>query len=270
MYYVGIVGALSSLGKGVIAKLEAEPSEFKVVFKVDDRYPQMNLVKGEFQHLEQILSCGINPTLVLDFGVPEKVFERAKFYRSCGIPAIMQTVFGEEKCQILGNVRGLTESDYPPLVLVPDFSVIKVLMVNNLKSLVQCLSCDVSRIHIDVLYNTERYNNQNQWLYWAYVINEKLGEHTTLFRQDGCTLTCGFVQYGFMRIRPMDKNEESINVQIFSAERETPFRSELRYNLLSSRITGVMKVLDWYRHRDEKSSLQNINNVFVDTLALLI
>ena len=126
MMYIGIVGALSSLGKGVIAELEKHPSEFKIVFRVDDRYPDKNLVSGEFQHLEQMLSFNISSSLVLDFGAPEGIFERAKFYRTYEMPAIMQCVFGAEKSAILENIRGLSSNHHSPLILVPDFSIIKI------------------------------------------------------------------------------------------------------------------------------------------------
>ena len=131
MLHLGIVGALSSLGKGVIAELEKHPEEFKIVFKIDDRYPDNNLISGEFLHLEQVLSFGIVPSLVLDFGAPEGIFDRAKFYRTYEIPAIMQCVFGAQKSAILEDIRGLSNNIHSPLVLVPDFSIIKTLMMNK-------------------------------------------------------------------------------------------------------------------------------------------
>lgn len=259
------------MGRGVIAELEKRPEEFKIVFKVDDRYREKNLVNGEFQHLEQTLSANINPTLVLDFGVPQNVFERAKFYRSNEIPAIMQCIFGPEKCGFIKNMRGITGKARTPLILVPDFSVIKTLIIKNLRAMVGSLDCDVSRICIDVLYNTERYFNQNQWIYWAYAINRELGEYTEVYRLQGNTLTCGFVQYGFMRISPLDKNEERINVQVFSGEKEVIFSCDLQRNLLSSRISGVMKVLQWYCDLEKKGNLPDTSdNVFLDTLSELV
>ncbi len=259
------------MGQGVIAVLKNQPEQFKVVFKVDDRYTTQNLVKGEFQNLEQVLSHGINPSLVLDFGVPEKIFERAKFYRDYEIPAIMQTIFGDERCHILANSRGLSQNVHTPLILVPEFSVIKVSMVNNLKVIAEYLANDVKNIHIDVLYNTERYNNFNQWLYWAYQLNEVLGEYTKTYRQDGCTLTCGFVHYGFMKITSMNKNEENIHIQITTEEREIPFRCEMRYDLLDSRIKGAIKVLNWYIDNCKAKTLCGINaNIYKDILAALV
>lgn len=271
MNYLGIVGALSSLGQGVISCLEKYPAEYKIVFKVDDRYPAKNLIKGEFQNLEQVLSHGINPSLVLDFGIADKMFERAKFYRDYEMPAIMQTIFGDERCHVLENSRGLSRNVSAPLILIPEFSVIKVSMVNHLKVLAEYLSHDVKRIHIDVLYNTERYNNFNQWLYWAFALNEVLGEHTEKYRQDGCTLTCGYIHYGFMKIASMEKNEENIHVQIMTEENDLPFRCEMRYNLLKSRIEGVMKALRWYVDNCRENILACAkNNVFRDTLSTLV
>lgn len=269
MYYVGIIGAKSSLGKGVIAELEKHPSEFKVIFKVDDRYPEKNLLAGEFQSLEQVLSVNITPTFVLDFGIPEKVFERAKFYRTYEMPAIMQCVFGAEKCGILENIRGLSTNNHSPLIMVPDFSVIKTLMMKNLRAIAKCIAGDVDCIRIDVLYNTERYSNQNQWIYWAQTINHELGEHTGTYRMNGNTLTSGYVQYGFMRIGPLEKNEESITSRVLSLKNEIVFGCEMRYNLLDSRIKGVMKVLDWYC--PQKAPLINAaNNLYIDKLSDLI
>ncbi len=271
MNYLGIVGALSSLGQGVISILEKYPSEYKIVFKVDDRYPRKDLIKGEFQNLEQVLSHGINPSLVLDFGVSDKMFERAKFYRDYEMPAIMQAIFGDERCHVLENSRGLSQNSSTPLILIPEFSVIKVSMVNNLKVLSEYLAHDVKRIHIDVLYNTERYVNFNQWLYWAYQLNELLGEHTKVYRQDGCTLTCGYVHYGFMKITSMEKNEENIHVQVITDDNDVPFRCEARYNLLRSRVDGVMKTLRWYlNHCKGKTLVGAENNLLKDTLSTLI
>ncbi len=268
MYYLGIIGALSSLGQGVIAKLNEHPSEFKIVFKVDDRYPKNNLLSGEFRNLEQVLTHNINPTVVLDFGIAGTVFERAKFYRDYAMPAIMQCAFGNEKSDILRNTSTIAGNDYAPLILIPDFSIIKVLIMKNLKGLLNCFASDVQRIRIDILYNTERYNNQNQWLYWANVINEVLGKPTNYYREQGNTLDCGLVQYGFMRINSLDKNEESINLQIFNSQKDTIFRYEMQYNLLSSRINGAMKVLDWYLYQDHHKP--RLNNLFSDMLTELV
>ena len=86
---------------------------------------------------------------------------------------------------------------------------------------------------------------------------------------NGNTLTSGFVQYGFMRISPLGKNEESINTHVMSRNKEVVFGCEMRYNLLDSRIKGVMKVLDWYCAQN--TPLHNAaNNLYVDKLSELI
>lgn len=269
MYYLGIVGAKSSLGQGVIAMLQKHYPDCKIVFRVDDRYPKPDLLAGEFQSLEQVLSHGITPTLVLDFGLTEGSFERAKFYRTYGIPAVMQIIFGSQKLWELENIRGLSEDVHSSLVLVPDFSVIKSLIMKALKTQLEYLASDVDRVRIDVLYNTVRYNNYNQWIYWAQKLNAALGKTGEYYRMDGHMLNCGIVQNGLMNITSMDKNEENINVQILSKDGDHLFNMELRYNLLSSRIKGVSLVLDWYFSK-QINCLTIPNQVFIDVLPDLI
>jgi hypothetical protein len=271
MYYLGIVGALSSLGQGVTTMLQERYPGCKIVFKVDDRYPKINLLAGEFQTLEQVISRGITPTLVLDFGLTEGSFERAKFYRAYGIPAIMQGIFGPEKMLVIKNARGLSENVYPPLVLIPDFSVTKLQVMKALKSQAEYFANEIKSIKIDVLYNTQRYNNFNQWIYWAQQINSALGKDTAMYRLEGHALNCGYVHYMMMHIISMDKNDESITVQIMGEKDSPLFSMEMRHNLLASRISGVATVLNWYFTKHGKTEGSRISNqVFVDVLSKLI
>lgn len=271
MYYLGIVGALSSLGQGVATMLQERYPDCKVVFRVDDRYPKLDLLAGEFQTLEQVISRGITPTLLLDFGLTEGSFERAKFYRAYGIPAIMQGIFGPEKLSVVANTRRLSENIYPPLVLIPDFSVTKLQVMKALKSQAEYFAHEVKSIKMDVLYNTQRYNNFNQWIYWAQQINSVLGEDTELYRLEGHALNCGYVHYMLMHIISMDKNDESITMQIIGEENSQLFNMEMRHNLLASRINGVATVLNWYfaQHGKIEGSYAT-NQVFVDVLSKLV
>jgi hypothetical protein len=74
-----------------------------------------------------------------------------------------------------------------------------------------------------------------------------------------------------MKITSMEKNEENIHVQVITEDDDVPFRCETRYNLLRSRIDGVMKTLRWYiDHCKGKTLVGAKNNLLKDTLSTLI
>lgn len=265
MYYIGIVGALSSLGQKVAEMLQTEPSKYKVIFAVDKQYAYPDLVQAQFQNLDQVLSRNLTPTLVLDFGPTEDAIERAKFYRQYGMPAVMQTVFDPNKRHMLRNIG--SSSMQTPLVLIPDFSVVKTNLVENIKAQVRHFSCDVNRIYVNVLHNTEDGFIRGEWLYWASVINELLGEYTEKYSQKGNALTLGFVRISSAQTNLRDEHSEEIAVKLDLAEDKGTAEWKWKGNLLDSRVEGVKRILHWYKQHMTTDVNLAMGELFVDVLS---
>lgn len=269
MNYLAIVGALSPLGQKVIAELQTKTDEYRIVFTVDPGYECVDVAKAQFQRLEQVLTHNLNPTLVLDFGDYQQAFERAKFYRQNGFPAIMQAVMGKKNEEMLECLYRSTNLMPSPLVIVPDFSVVKTQLLQSLKAQVALLRCNVNRIYVGLLHNADEEQNMAFWLSWAQSVNEILGEYTEKYCVKGNTMTLGFVRVTSKKVADQDANAENMGLSVLLADNSF-LKWEWSGNLLESRVAGVMKVLDWYfkniRHNVDLAS----GELVIDILSELI
>lgn len=269
MYYIGIVGALSPLGKSVAAALQAKPNDYKIIFTVDAGYERADVAKAEFQNLEQVLTRNLTPTLLLDFGDSQQMFERAKFYRQNGFPAIMQGPLSRKDEEMLHSLSRSVKLMPTPLVIVPDFSVIKTLMLKNLKAQVKASQCKVNRIYVGLMHNVDEAQNSAFWLLWAQSVNEMLGEYTDKYCQKGCSVTLGFVRVTSKRVAEQEEQVEEMQLSIILSDNST-IKWEWNGNLLESRVDGVMRTLSWYaKHIKNDVSLAS-GDVLSDVLSKLV
>ena len=267
MYYIGIVGALSPLGQQVAAFLQAEPSQYKIVFAVDEQYGYPDLVQAQFQNIDQVLARNLNPTLVLDFGPYAGAYERAKLYRKNAIPAVMQAAFSELNYYALRNIGA--SGVRSPLILVPDFSVVKVDLIENLKAQVKNFGCDVNQIVFEVFNNDEDEAAKFAWLHWAKEINMLLGEFTDKYRQHKEYLTLGYVRLQRTRISSFNPQTEHVSVSLSLTAGKGAMNWSWHGNLLSSRVEGVRRVLKWYQTQITKDVDLAIGELQVDVLPLI-
>lgn len=269
MYYIGIVGALSPLGKGVAAALQAKPNDYKIIFRVDAGYARADVAKAEFQNLEQVLTHNLTPTLVLDFGDLQQMFERAKFYRQNGFPAIMQGPLSRKEEEMLCCISRSVYQMPTPLVIVPDFSVTKTLMLENLKAQVKSLQCKVNRIYVGLLHNVDEVHNRAFWLLWAQSVNEILGEYTDKYCLKGHSVTLGFVRVSSKRVAEQDEQVEKMQLSIVLSDNNI-LKWECSGNLLESRVDGVMRTLSWYAKHIKNDVNLAFGDVLSDVLSKLV
>ena len=269
MYYIGIVGALSRLGKGVTAALQAKSCDYKIIFMVDAGYERADVIKSEFQNLEQVLTHNLTPSLVLDFGDSQQMYERAKFYRQNGFPDIMQGPLSRKDEEMLYSISRGSHQMPTPLVIVPDFSVTKVLMLKNLKEQVKLLQCKVNRIYVGLQHNVDEAQNTAFWLLWAQSVNEMLGEYTDKYCQKGHSVTMGFVRVVSKRVAEQDEQFEEMHLSIILSDDST-LKWEWNGNLLESRVDGVMRTLAWYVKRIKHDVNLASGDVLSDVLSKLL
>ncbi|MBQ9271793.1 MAG: hypothetical protein IJ218_05985 [Alphaproteobacteria bacterium] len=276
MIFIGIVGALSPLGRKMLDVLRSYPSYYEVVWTVDAHYSCDDEKNSEFKILENVFASKMSASLVLDFGDDASLFERAKLYRRNNLPAIIQGVLSDEQITVLQGFCKETSiiPRYEALILEPDFSIIKTQMMKNL--LCQAHHCvgDVEWIKINIFHHSDRKCLQKSWLYWAKLINKILGVQAdnpilkeTKFRS---TLSLGVVQIDMRYKFGIDLQEESIRIDMFLNDKKGSLSWQLSTSLLQSRIDGITLLMDWYESEHNNNQNLVFGNVLVDVLPTLI
>ena len=272
MIFIGIVGALSPSGQKMIEALQLYPQDYKVIWTVDENYAADNRQMSQFKDLENVLILGLQPSLVLDFGSYKTTYERAKIYRRYAVPAIMQGVLSAEELSFLSNCGQANKNGehYAPLVVEPDFSIVKIQMVKDLLCQVQHLTCKVQRIYVRVKHNAHTEDICKMWLYWATMINAVLGEYTELPTAHASGFTLGFVRVSEQYKPEMEPNDEHLSIKLLLDKPNESLEWNLACSLTDTRVEGALLLLEWYK--SERENLQDLvfGQVSVEVLPLLI
>lgn len=252
MYYIGIFGALNPVAQKVISLLEDDSSPYGILFVADGNFAETDVQAAQFKSVQEASAHNLTPDLVLDFGSTEDAFERAKYYRAAGIPAIMQGVLFKNELEKLHNLyRKIDKGNRcAPLVIMPDYAVVKMQLMNNLKAQISNFSCDVHRIYVQISHNTDKLTIRRQWLWWTKQLNCLLDDYSEYFQENNSDTIEQFLQ-GHVRVTShktptLDTNEEMLRVVLALSDNKGLLKWESYCSLLESRVEGALTALDWF------------------------
>lgn len=271
MIKIGILGTLSPLGQKMW-KVLCDLSDYDVVWVVE-QFDCNGENNEHVQNLENVLCNNAqNTDIVLDFADYKSTLQRVKLYRRYGVPAIVQGTLSEGEIEALSQLGedDCSEGKQAPIMLEPDFSVVKTQMIKNLICQVHHLLCDVQRIYVNVWHHSDIESVRLPWLHWAKMINEVLGEYTDVPTSDGEQFTLGFVRVINHYGEQWGQDEEIIDIELFLDEGKGNLRWNMSCPLLDTRVDGVMQLLEWYVSEREISQDLVMGEILADALSTLI
>ena len=265
MILIGIVGALSPLGKNVAEELKSLMPDYKVIWTVDEGYKCDNKQKSQFRDLETVLLYGLNPSLVLDFGSSKDVLKRAMVYRKYNLPAIIQGVLSADDIEFLNNYY---KDDYigkrAPLMVEPEFSTVKTHLVKNLLSQANYFLKNIQSIEINIRHHAEIVDVTLPWYYWMRMLDNVLKEEMQMVSAHVP------VKLNDIFEEDIAQDEEVLDIKLTLPDGGGALEWKLSCPLLDSRTEGVFLMMEWYMIERENTFDLMLGNVTFDIMPMLI
>ena len=120
MKYLGIVGALSSLGQSLVQMIK-NSENCKLLFTVDDGYEHNSRTKGEYRTVDAAVAAqyGNSSFMIIDV-MQDGYKERAKLYRFYGIPAIVGGAeLSDQEMASLEKGYSVRRRTFAPVIIEP-------------------------------------------------------------------------------------------------------------------------------------------------------
>ncbi len=267
MIRIGIVGALSPLGKEVL-KILTGTSDYDVIWTVDEHYATDDPQKFQFKNFETPWLCDLRPELILDFASHASTSQRVKIYRSNGIPAIMQGMLSKGEIDALREIT--MNGICTPIIIEPDFSTVITQAVKNLLCQTHHLMDAVQSVRVDIRHNSSVDFVRLPWIHWANMLNSVVGDNTEFPTGDGAKISFGHVNVHNHHAAELAPDEEIINIELILDAPKGSLIWNIACPLLQSRIEGVLLLLDWYVSQREISQDWVLGEISEDMLPMLL
>lgn len=265
MIKIGIVGALSPLGQEMLIFLVGE---YEVVWAVDENYEADDPQKNQFKDLEDAIFSTSRPDIVLDFAAHASTFQRAKIYRSTGIPAIIQGMLTESEIAAVDEITMC--GTCAPVILEPEFSTVITQEVKNILCQTHHLTSSVQSVRVDIRHNSAVELVRVPWLHWAKTLNSITGDYAEFPTGDEEKFSLGCVNVHCHYAAELAQDEEVINVELILDDAKGSLISNIVCPLLPTRVDGVLLLLEWYIAQREINQSLVMGEITTDVLALLI
>lgn len=270
MIYVGIVGALSTLGQKVINNLLSQKSMYRIVFYVDAGYRVSTPSEATYSSVDAALSFNQSPTLVIDCDDPVSAIDRAKTYRFYAVSAIMCCTCMPDELSDLRSSYVAENQEVPSLFITPDYRLGYVNMMDFFLRLAKKHREDVDRLEIEVKLPINKRINLARWLYYGGLLNDKFGISDAKYSVKGNVCHFGYVIIKAINDNRLAEGMEEVHTRLYYGYRKAPCYTYMKVSCrdyVTDSVCGVNLMLEWFATHPKEVHL---GEVFVDHLSEIL
>ena len=266
MVYIGIVGALTSLGQEVAHFLREKTELYRIVFYVDADYVVNSPQKATYATPEAALSFNQPPTLIIDCADPISAVDRAKTYRFYAVPAIMCCTCMPKELDDLSCSYVAENQRAPALIITPDYCLNIVRLFDFFLHIADRHREDITRVEVEVALPPRQRINLARWLYFGSLMNDKFGNSDARYSVKGNVCKYGYVEIKTVSNELLAENAEDVHIRLFYGNKQNlccTFMKTTIDNRDAASVSGISLMLKWFvsHPRDVASGQVFINHL---------